>query len=338
MSRPRVYCTLFDRNYLDKALAMYRSLEQHAGPFRLIACTFDRRAEELLARLELAHLDVVALRDLEAHDPDLRAVKDRRTPVEYCWTATPALPLYVMETRRGLDEVTYVDADLRFFGDPSPIFAEMGNASVLITPHRYAPEYAHHATSGIYNVQFLTFRRTEEGLRALRWWRERCLEWCHARLENARFGDQKYLDDWPDRFAAVHVLRHIGAGAAPWNVLQYDMRAGPDGTVTVDGTPLIFFHFHGLRLRRSGRDVLHPPGYHVPKAALELVYRPYLDDLAAARAELAAVDRGFQEGLEDDPPLARRLGDARVRAGETVLRRFPALARVRYPNRSSATP
>ena len=29
-----------------------------------------------------------------------------------------------------------------FFSDPEPLFDEMGDASVLITPHRYAPEYA----------------------------------------------------------------------------------------------------------------------------------------------------------------------------------------------------
>ena len=327
---PREYCTLFDSNYLIKAVAMYRSLERRAAPFRLTAFTFDAEAERLLARLALPHLDVVPLRELERHDTGLAAVKDDRSPVEYCWTATPTLPLYLFDTRPELTEVTYLDADLLFYGDPEALFHEMGDASVLITPHRYAPEYADHIAAGIYNVQFLTFRRTDDGLEALRWWRERCLEWCYYRLEDGKLGDQKYLDDWPERFRGVHVLEHPGGGLAPWNSLAHRVERSGDG-VTVDGRPLVFFHFHRVRLRRSGRHAYHPPGYHVPRTVIRLVYRPYLEALAAARAELTGVEPGFQAGLEDDPPWRERLADLRVRVGEGTLRRFPALARVRHP-------
>jgi hypothetical protein len=333
----REYCTLFDSNYLAKAVAMYRSLERHAAPFRLTAFTFDEHAPELLAQLALPHLDVVLLRDLEAHDTGLAAVKDDRSAVEYCWTATPALPLYLFDTRPELQEVTYLDADLLFYSDPEPLFAEMGDASVLITPHRYAPEYAHHITSGIYNVQFVTFRRTDDGLRVLRWWRERCLEWCYYRLEDGKLGDQKYLDDWPERFSGVHVLEHLGGGLAPWNALQYRLES-EEGEVTVDGVPLVFFHFHRVRLRRSGRHAFHPPGYHVPRNVIGLVYRPYLAALDAARAEIERVEPGFTAGVDEDPPLRERVAEMRVRIGEGALRRFPALARMRYPNGSQAAP
>ena len=78
------------------------------------------------ARLELDRLSVVSLDELEAHDPALLSTKTDRTPVEYCWTATPALPLYMLETRPELDEITYLDADLLFFADPEPLFEEMG--------------------------------------------------------------------------------------------------------------------------------------------------------------------------------------------------------------------
>ena len=323
----REYCTLFDSRYLTKALAMYRSLEAHATPFRLTAFTFDTTAESLLRRLRLEHLAIVPLADLEAHDTALAGVKGDRSRVEYCWTATPTLPRYLFDTRPELSEVTYLDADLLFFSDPEALFAEMGEASVLITPHRYPPEYAHHVSAGIYNVQFLTFRRTDDGIRTLEWWRERCLEWCYNRLEDGKLGDQKYLDDWPQRFRGVHVLGHPGGGLAPWNVLGHRVTSSPAG-VLVDDAPLVFFHFHGLRLRRSGRHTLHPAGFHVPAATERLVYRPYLDMLEAATIEIQQVEPGFDAGVEDDPTRAERLRDLRVRIGEGALRRVPALARL----------
>jgi hypothetical protein len=65
------------------------------------------------------------------------------------------------------------------------------------------------------------FDNTEQGLKVLNWWRDRCLEWCFNRFEDGKFGDQKYLDDWTDRFEGIHVLKHLGGGLAPWNVQQY---------------------------------------------------------------------------------------------------------------------
>src|SRR5262249_28408048 len=83
--------------------------------------------------------------------------------------------------------------------------------------------------------------------RCLRWWRQRCLEWCYDRLEDGKFADQKYLDDWPSRFPGVVVLRHKGANLAPWNVARYKIRRHK-GTVLIDSDPLICYHFHSLKI------------------------------------------------------------------------------------------
>src|SRR3954453_2428809 len=108
----REFCTLFDSNYLLKAIAMYRSMERTIPSFTLTCFCFDDESKRILDALALPSLRTVALAELEAGDPELGAVKPTRTPVEYCWTATPAVLLHVFATRPEVDEVTYIDADL----------------------------------------------------------------------------------------------------------------------------------------------------------------------------------------------------------------------------------
>ncbi len=329
MSAGREFCTLFDSGYLFKALALYDSLERHCEKFHLTALCFDEEAERMVELLSLPHLSVLPLADLERQDPGLLIAKADRNLFEYCCTTTPALPLHLLQTTPGLAEITYLDADLFFFSDPEPLFEEMGDASVLITPHRFPPYLRHYEMNGVYNVQFMTFRRTEDGLAALRWWHERCLEWCYLRLEDGKFADQKYLDDWPERFEGVHVLRHKGGGLAPWNIDCFDLRE-EGGRVTVAGEPLVFFHFHRVRIRDDGGYDWRSPGYLGASRAYELVYRSYLAALDEAKRRVWAVDPSFLTGLVPARAPRERLSAARADLGVRVARLAPGLARLRH--------
>ena len=312
MSQTRHFCTLFDSNYVFKAVAMHRSLLAHCGSFHLTAFCFDELAADVMRKLAPPNLSVVTLDELEAFDHELLGVKHDRTAVEYCWTATPALPRYVFAHEPDVDEVTYLDADLLFFADPQPLFDEMGDRSVLITPHRYAPEYKHHEENGVYNVQFMVFRREPRGLEPLEWWHDRCIEWCYYRIEDGKLGDQKYLDDWPERFDGIHVLQHKGGGLAPWNITQYNVRR--DGRRTlVDEDPLVFFHYHRVKLLEGGGYDWKPPGFFISPENKELVYDPYLQALDAAVAEVRRVAPQFSAGLMPKPPLRERLREAAER-------------------------
>jgi hypothetical protein len=323
----REFCTLFDSNYAFKAIAMHRSLLSTGADFHLTAFCFDDEAKELIDRLALPNMTTVGLRELERFDPELAGTKPDRTPVEYCWTATPALPLFVFGTRPDVHEVTYLDADLLFFSDPEPLFDEMGDASVLITPHRYAPEFRHQEINGIFNVQFLVFRRDAQGMEVLRWWHDRCIEWCYYRLEDGKLGDQKYLDDWPERFEGVHVLEHKGGGLAPWNVTQYDVRS-EDGEVRVDEDPLVFFHYHRVALTETGDHRWQPPGYRIDEHVERLVYKPYLEACGRAIAEAQNAWPGFSRGLEPSPSLHERVQRVRADAGARLAARAPRLVRL----------
>jgi hypothetical protein len=99
-------------------------------------------------------------------------------------------------------------------------------------------------------------------------------------VEDGKFGDQKYLDAWPARFPGrVRVIRHPGAGLAPWNFMGH--RIELDGPVPrVDGEPLVFYHFHGLKLFSSW---VFDPGYlafgEMPRRLRRWLYPRYVHEL-----------------------------------------------------------
>ncbi len=276
------YVTLFDSLFLPQGLALHSSLECHGGLYALWILCLDDETYDVLGRLALPNVRLMRLVDVET--PELLRVKPERSRAEYCWTLTPFTPWFVCQADPNVQRVTYLDADLWFRQSPAPIYREfeLSDKQVLITDHAYASEHDQTATSGRYCVQFMVFER-EGGESVRKWWEERCIEWCYARQEDGKFGDQKYLDDWPERFAdRVHVLQHAEWTRAPWNAAEspYD-RA-------------LFFHFHGLRL--LGNDKVNLGGYPLLPALIRDIYAPYLEYLTRAIGALRAL--GFEPRVQ----------------------------------------
>jgi hypothetical protein len=332
------YCTVFDRRYAARALAMYRSLERWDPGFVLRAVCMDSASSDVARRLALPNLRITPIEEIEHADGALGAVRAGRTIGEYCWTAKPAVCRYFMETEPDLELLTYFDADLFFWSSPAPLFAELGNDSILLIPHRTLSETEQ--TVGVYTGGWVTFRNDARGQAAVRWWRERCLEWCYDRVEPGRFADQKYLDDWPTRFEGVRVSALAAAGLGPWNETRHQVSPAPDGgPLLVDGAPLIFFYHSGIHAhrvtrisrlldRRTGEpELVEDRGVSVEytfsharsvPAVRDLVWRPYMASLTTAIGELAAAQ----------PPVAEWLDAPRYQllVRHFLRRRIPGLA------------
>lgn len=274
---------------------MYESLRRHIKNFTLFIYTFDEATYDLLASLDLKSVVLIPLCDFE-NSRLLEAKKDR-TLGEYCWTCTPSVIKHAIETF-GLDHCTYIDADLYFFSNPSILVDELGDKSILITEHRYTPKHDQTKTSGIYCVQFVTFKSDEFGMRVLDWWVDACIEWCYARCENGKFGDQKYLDDWTTRFEGVHILQHLGGGVAPWNVQQYVADMLGDNVVMVEKSSqysfgLVFYHFHGLKLLSSDVVIATYKEYDILPDIVEHIYKPYIADLLDVSDKIKSIGNDF---------------------------------------------
>ncbi len=305
-----IFTTLFDSYYLDKGLCMYRSLKKVTDDFKLYIFCFDDRSKEILEKECLEKAVMLSHKDLERKYPELLELKEERSKAEYCWTCTPATIEYVLEECHE-DNCTYIDSDLYFFRDPKVLFDEVDatDKHTIITPHRFSDSLKDRhflKRSGKYCVEFNYFDQSPESRIALRWWRDKCFEWCYHIYEKDRMGDQKYIEKFPSMFKGVVELQNKGGGVAPWNLKQYELVNTESGMpyktkeeleflkdkiyLTLrdkkekDKFDLIFYHFQNIRYLSETKVNISSETHD--KNLKRAIYIPYLRDIESTRKML----------------------------------------------------
>lgn len=274
---PEHFVTIFDFTFSPQGLALHASLRTHHPNAILWVICMDEPVLELISSLADDSLRPIDVASIETEE--LKRLRIERSHGEYCWTLTPTAPAAVFDLDLTVSRVTYVDADLYFLSNPSPVLDELETSgkSVLITEHGFDPAYDRSATNGRYCVQFITFVRDSSDVVRLSW-EKQCRNWCFDRSEDGKFGDQKYLDDWPTTFSSyVHVYQKLGAFQAPWNAKRFP------------ASEAVAWHFQGLRLIGNGR-VLMQRGYDIPEAVERNIYEPYLRELSGFIHRMDLVD------------------------------------------------
>ena len=293
---PRYFCTLFDAAYLLKGVAMLRSLSLFCPGAKVYVLCMDQQTKLILERLDLSFVTCITLNVIETED--LLNAKSDRSVAEYCWTLSSCVTWYVMQTYRQVDFLTYLDADVFFYSSVQPLFDEIGDASIAIIEHRFTDRLKDREVNGRFCVEWVSFRRDADGLACLSRWREQCIEWCYYRLEDGKMGDQKYLDEWPNRYATCHILEHLGAGVAPWNYAQYKLGHDASGNITVNGVALMFYHFHQFQLLDNGKFERLSTFYTTECVEPNSVYEAYEADLIKRLVEVRSVVPDFKGGLK----------------------------------------
>jgi hypothetical protein len=200
---------------------------------------------ERVRGLKRCNVIPISLAELEEANPELAMVKGKRNKLEYYYTCGPSFIRYAFDREQSIDLITYLDADLYFFGNPQPLFEAFKSHSIGVIGHKL-PEFRVSCKTGLYNVGWISFRRDEEGMACLDRWQNQCIAWCYERYEEGKYCDQLYLDEWPKLYSGFYEFTHHGANVASWNVGDYRFSLR-DGQVYVDDDPLIFYHFHGIK-------------------------------------------------------------------------------------------
>lgn len=289
-----IFCTLFDCNYLDKGLALYRSMRRQMENFILYIFAFDDKCFEVLSDMHLKNVILISLEEIM--DDQLRQKKEERTRAEFCWTCTSVVIEHVL-LRYQEKVCTYVDADIYFFANPNSIIKQIVDhgCSVGVAPHGFERSYwdvEQRINNGRYCIHFNTFFHTEDGLRVLKEWKEDCFNWCYNRCEDGKMGDQKYTDKWKIKYSCVHEIKNPGAGVAPWNVHLYAYRGRKDGKILLgygnEIFPLVFYHFEGLKYLDDGSVFLNLWKSNVfgLKEKVNEIYGEYFRQIGAIRRYL----------------------------------------------------
>lgn len=239
------FCTHFDSNYLPHALSLAESLNMYLCDFSLYMMCMDDDSYSYMNSNPIKNTIPIHYSKMETFFPELLVAKQNRNKVEYFFTCSPVVCNYIIKNNLNIESITYLDSDLYFFSSPKIILDEIKNKSIAIIEHRFNWITRRQIKYGKYNVGWITFRNDDEGLKCISDWMLDCLNWCYQKVERDRFGDQKYLNKWPEKYKNIHIIKCIGANVAIWNIGNYRFSKKND-QIMVDNEKLIFYHFANL--------------------------------------------------------------------------------------------
>lgn len=283
------FCTITGKDYVLKVIALHHSLQRHARQFTLWICCIDAVSYNLLIKMNLKNVVLMQVSALE--DDRMRKIRNERINAEFCWTLKSVLVEHLL-TKNDIDSILYCDGDIFFFSDPKAIFDDWGGNSIYLCPQRDYEKVER--KYGKYQAGLIGFKKDRLGLESLKWWKEKCLEWCYAKPDQGRFGDQKYLDTIAVSFPNVKVSNHIGVDAAPWNCVYGDNHFHihvKEKQVYLNNSKLVAFHFAKVSLfSENDFDLWSLAPLQIKGVILHHIYVPYLTKIREVMKEVKEID------------------------------------------------
>jgi hypothetical protein len=311
-------------NYLPKARVLARSVKERHPDFRFHLFLSD--AMPAGVRLADEPFDAVwGLDDLAMNNP-LQWVF-QRSVVEVS-TGVKGWALQKLLGLEDCSEVLYFDPDIVVLSSLDDLLRRFESASILLTPHLTEPETALDAIldneccvlkHGIYNLGFLGVKNSAEGRRFAQWWADRLRDFCFDDIPNGLFTDQRWVDLVPAFFADHAILREPGYNVCTWNLTHRRVEGALCSGLTVNGQPLVFYHFSGLD-SGAQEGMLNKYGGRMP--ALRELRSWYLTECERmGQSELSAIP--WQYGCFDNGVRVEPAHRVRYRQRADLRQAFP---------------
>jgi hypothetical protein len=263
------FCTYFDRNYLSKFLTLKASLDQYKEDYTFFILSLDNFVSDFFKKNNFKNVQLIDLIDLEVEFAGLLQAKKNRNLIEYYFTLSPFLPLYIHK-KFNVFQISYLDSDFYFFKNPTKFINQNSDSSVVLIKQESNPMY------GLFNVGWILFNfNNHETKEIVKKWSTQCLNSCSdiPNLKKNLYADQKYLDSWPQQLKKIKILYPEYTCLSPWD---------KNNAIEENIESMISFHFHGLEIQNiyiiSGFSKYNKK---ISKKIIRNIYRPYLLQLIA---------------------------------------------------------
>ena len=235
--------TVCNLAYLPKALVLAESLKTYANK-QLKIFIFDKKEDHF--NLSNFDIEVIWVEDLNI--PNFLELAFKYDIIEFSTSLKPAITLHLLKE---YEKVIFMDPDTCFFGGVEPILNDLEENSILLTPHYTTPQANDLSESdtgmlrfGSFNLGFYAVRRSEESIKFLSWWNQRCVDLCYMDSQFGLSTDQKWVTIVHCFFKDIKVSFNLGYNIAAWNSWERHLSKDENGKYWVNGnTELTFFHF-----------------------------------------------------------------------------------------------
>ena len=262
--------TIVSGNYLAYAKTLADSVREweESAEFRVLVV--DRPVRAIRDAVAELGLNATYAEDLGLSDFDQLAFK-----YDIVELNTAVKPTHLKRLlAEGFDRVLYLDPDIHLYGPLTPVHEALDRASIALTPHSLEPVMdglrpsdIDFLRTGAYNLGFIGVRDSPVAKRMLDWWEKRCLSYGFNDLGFGTFVDQKWMDLVPAYFDEVTIIKNPGCNVAYWN-LHERMLKEEDGEIQVNGMPLCFFHFSGVKADRPDNLSRHQTRHVVRRGSI----------------------------------------------------------------------
>lgn len=250
--------TSVNANYLPQASVLARSIKQNSIEIKFVVFLVEPRMPNWKPSLDFdkssqLFADIDEIITLSSFSNDFIDNLREKSVVDAC-TAIKGAAALLLLNRDDSEYITYIDPDIYVFSNLNPIYREHEFSEVLLTPHLlesplnvkgiWNDEIAGSMMHGLFNLGFISFKKSELALTVAGWWADRLKIFCAEDYSRGLYTDQKWFDVATVYFPGIRIVRDPTWNVGPWNFLE---RSLAKKLFEKDGSRAEIFFFHASK-------------------------------------------------------------------------------------------
>ncbi|NVN99044.1 MAG: group 1 glycosyl transferase [Geobacteraceae bacterium] len=276
-------CTIVSKNYFAYARTLYNSIICHNPDLQFVVLLVDENDDVL----DLAQEPFLVLEVSNLNIPNFKQAAFKFDIIELNTNVKPSFLKYLLKNM-GFLKVLYLDPDILLYHALSEVLDCLSISNIVLTPHCTSPinddlkpTEQDFLQSGTFNLGFIGLSNSQETIRFLDWWEQRCLTLGFVELQTGLFVDQKWVNLVPCFFEGVLILKHLGYNMAYWNLHERVIKCVDGQWIVNDKWPLVFFHFSGIVFNDQTQISHHQTRFNFSlRPDLLIIFREYHDLLS----------------------------------------------------------